>query len=351
MHESWFDETDVALADSAARYAAQRYGFESRQRVPAGERRFSADVWKDMAEMGWLSVSTPEAHGGLGLRVSSICLLAQASGRALIQEPFVTCGVIAPWLVASCANETQRDRLLPPMQAGTLRVACLLDEHAVEWRDGGLHGAHSVVPDADIAEQFLVRAADRLYLLSAEGTGVHRVCYPLLDGRGAATIRLEGAAAIPIGDADAACLAEVSRLGALAMAADSLGAMSAAFEITLEYLKTRHQFGMPLGSNQALQHRMVDMHIAIAEGRAVLGQAIESLQDDAPSAIRDVHAAKSFIGDAARRVTQKAIQLHGGIGVTEECAASHYLRRARVNEQLWGSAERHFLAFMATPEI
>lgn len=343
----WLDETDAALDDAARRYTSERYRFDVRQRLARNERRFSAAVWKDLADMGWLGVATPEEEGGLGLRVGSICLLAEAAGRALLTEPLTSSGVIAPYLVARHGDAAQRHALLPALHSGALRIACLLDATSARIEAGRLHGGQQVVVDADIADQLLVRSGEGLWLVDAKAPGVTCRSYPLLDGRGAASVTFEGAEAVRLGDGEAADVQYALWLAALATAADSHGAMSAAFDLTLDHLKTRRQFGHPLGTYQALQHRAVDMYVALGESRAVLDQAIASLQAGGPDAARDVHAAKALIGESARRVTQEAVQLHGGIGVTDEYAASHYLRRARVNEQLWGSAEQHFMAFAA----
>ena len=344
----WLDDTDAALHDAALRYTAERYGFEARQRLPAAERRFSAKVWADMGEMGWLAVASPEDDGGLGLRVASICLLAEAAGRALVTEPLTSSGVLAPHLVAAHGTPAQRAALLPRLHAGALPMACLLHGPAVTVHDGRLQGIHPVLIDADIAQQLIVHAGGALWLIDSNARGVECRPFPLLDGRGAATVRFDGAQALRLGDGTPTGVAPALQLAALATAADSLGAMSAAFELTLDHLKTRRQFGVPLGTHQALQHRAVDMYIALSESRAVLDLAIDTVQAGSPDAARDVHAAKSFVCESARRVTQEAVQLHGGIGITEEYAVSHYLRRARVNEQLWGSAEQHFVAFAAS---
>ena len=351
---TWSDDTDAALADAAARYLGERYRFDTRQRLDAAAHRFSPACWRDLADMGWFSVATPEAAGGLGLRLSSICLLAEAAGRSLLTEPFVSAGVVAPFIVAQHGSAAQRDLLLPAIHGGEKRVVPVLgqgDAAGLREEAGALHGRQAVAIDLDIADLLLVRTGDdparaTFWIVDPQAAGCRLARYPLLDGRGAATLELEGAPAVRLGEGAGDARAAL-RLGALATAADSLGAMSAAFELTLDYLKTRRQFGAPLGTYQALQHRAVDMHIALGECRALLEQAVASLQAGAPQAARDVHAAKSVIGEAARRVTQEAIQLHGGIGVTEEYAASHYLRRARVNEQLYGSAEQHFQAFAA----
>lgn len=353
---TWSDDTDAALADAAARYLGERYRFDARQRLDAAEHRFSPACWRDLAEMGWFSVATPEATGGLGLRLSSICLLAEAAGRSLLTEPFVSAGVVAPFVIAQHGSAAQRDLLLPAIHGGEKRVVPVLgqgDVASLHEEGGALHGRQAVAIDVDIADLLIVRTGDSpsqaaFWIVDPQAVGCRLARYPLLDGRCAATLELDGAAGVRLGDAVGGVDARAAlRLGALATAADSLGAMSAAFELTLDYLKTRRQFGAPLGTYQALQHRAVDMYMALGESRALLDQAIASLQAGLPEAARDLHAAKSVIGETARRVTQEAIQLHGGIGVTEEYAASHYLRRARVNEQLYGSAEHHFQAFAA----
>ncbi|MDO8705610.1 MAG: acyl-CoA dehydrogenase family protein [Sulfuricaulis sp.] len=349
----WLDETDAALDDAATRYTRDRYRFEDRHLLTPSQRRFSNDVWMDMAEMGWLGVSTPEEDGGLGVRLTSICLLAEVAGRALINEPLTSCGFLAPFLVAHNGSPAQRAELLPRLLSGHLPVACVLGpvSEAMHVESGALHGRQAVVVDGDMADHLLVLArdgdkAEALYLVDANGGGVNRKSFPLLDGRSGATVTLKGCAAILLGNADMTANAQPALwLAVLATAADSLGAMSAAFDLTLDYLKTRRQFGKPLGTYQALQHRAVDMYLQLSESRAVLDQAIESVQADAVTAERDVHAAKTFICQAARKVLQEAIQLHGGIGITDEYMVSHYLRRVRVNEQLYGSAEQHFRSF------
>lgn len=348
---TWQDDTDAALDDAAHRYARERYEFSARLRLSTAERRFNAAAWRDMAEMGWLSVATPEAHGGFGVRAASIALLSETAGRSLINEPLIGMGILAPFVVAHHASGAQREMLLPPMLAGELRVACVLGDGNFRVSEGRLSGRCEVVLDADIAARFLIEAAGTLWLVEAEAPGVTVASYPLLDGRGAATVTLEHASCTSLGSSDASAvhMATALHLAALATAADSLGAMRAAFELTLEHLKTRRQFGAPLGVNQSLQHRAVDIYVRIAESRAVVNQAVASVQAESPYAARDAHAAKSFVCESARQALQDAVQLSGGIGITEEYAISHYLRRVRVNEQLHGSAEEHLRAFALAP--
>ncbi|MDB5816895.1 MAG: hypothetical protein JWQ11_535 [Rhizobacter sp.] len=350
-NKRWLDETDAALDDAAQRYLGERYEFAARQRLPGADRRFGSAVWSEMAEMGWLSVSTPESLGGLGMRIASIGLLAEAAGRGLVNEPLAACGMLAPFLIARHGTAAQRDALLPAMLEGRLLTGCVLPatgRSLVVASEGRLRGRCEVVIDADLAERFIVAAgaANGAALFLVDAADVQRRSYPLLDGRAAATLTFDRAACEPMAtDVD---LRPVLQVAALATAADSLGAMSAAFELTLAYLKTRQQFKVPLATHQALQHRAVDMHIRISESRAVLDQAIASFEEGSARTARDVHAAKSFVCENARLLVQEAVQLHGGIGITEEYAISHYLRRVRVNEQLYGSAEQHFVDFMNT---
>jgi alkylation response protein AidB-like acyl-CoA dehydrogenase len=349
--EFGLDETDVALADAAAHYLRERYAFDTRRRLSAAERRFSGTAWREIAGMGWLGVATPEALGGLGLRTMSIALLARAAGRALVNEPLISTGVVAADVIARHGSAEQQAAYMPALLAGDLRVACVVsDSSALRHHGGRLSGRQEVVLDADIADRLLVQAlADgglRWFSVDAEAGGVQCESYPLLDGRGAATLVFDRCEAQPLREGSSP---HPLWLGTLACAADACGAMEAAFELTLEYLKTRRQFGLPIGSFQVLQHRAVDQYMRLAESRAVLAQAVLALQQQPDGAGRDVHAAKAFVGEQARLLLQEALQLHGGIGITDEYALSHYLRRVRVDEQLFGSAERHLQQFAAMP--
>jgi alkylation response protein AidB-like acyl-CoA dehydrogenase len=310
--------------------------------------------------MGWLALVVPEALGGLGRRINSVALLAQAAGRALLNEPLCGSGFVAADVIVRHASAAQQAAWLPPLLAGQQRHACVMPAQAglLQVRGGRLSGRQEVVLDADIAEQCLVLALDldvtdnaadapqRWFRVAANGPRVLVQPYPLLDGRGAATLvfdQTEVEALNPGNDPHPALL------GALASVADAVGAMDAAFALTLDHLKTRHQFGVPLASFQVLQHRAVDQSMRLAESRAVLAQAVLSLQQQPWAAARDVHAAKAFVGEQSRLLLQEAVQLHGGIGITEEYALSHYLRRVRVDEQLYGSAEQHLRQFSALP--
>lgn len=346
--DAYLDDTDAALADAALRYSRQRYAFDARQRLAPGQRRFDAQAWQEIAEMGWLSVATSEDDGGLGFRAGSIALLARAAGAAGINEPLASTGFIAADVLRLHATARQRAQWLPGLLAGKLRVACAFAADGGSLRRDGnrLHGRCEVVLDADLADLLLLEVGSgadaRWHAVLTAATGLQRTVYPLMDGRGAATLDLDGCVAEPLADSND----EHSRLvAALATSADALGAMETAFALSLEFVKARKQFGVTIGSHQVVAHRAVDMFIRLEECRAVVGRAAQALESDAKARAYEVHAAKAFVGPQARLLAQEAVQLHGGIGITQEYAVSHCLRRSIVDEQLFGGVRSHLQQF------
>jgi len=351
----WLDDTDAALADAAQRFLQEQYRFDTRMQHTAQQRRFDARIWNALGLMGWCAVAADESLGGLGYRPSSIVLLAQAAGQALLAEPFISSGVIAVQLLAACQPGAERDRLLALALQGHACIVATPMLAAAAAAHSRVSGDLAWVPDADIAQTLLVPVQGAgLYVVPADSAGLSRHALPLVDGRGAASVALRACHATLLAESTPGAMAQADeqarRLASLAVAADSVGVMQGAMALTLEYLKTRKQFGVTLGQHQVLQHRTVDMYIRLAESESVVRQAMRSLACGATDCAAQVHAAKAVACDSARRVTQEAVQLHGGIGITEEYAISHYLRRARVNEQLHGSTAHHLQAFAtATP--
>ncbi len=350
--DAYLDDTDAALAEAAQRYARERFAFETRQRLAPGQRRFDVAAWRDMAQMGWLAVATGEDDGGFGMRAGSIALLARVAGAAGINEPLASTAFVAADLLRQLATAQQRSAWLPPLLEGKLRIACAFAQGNALRVDGqALHGLCETVLDADIADLLLVEAgsgpAAQWFALRADAAGVTRTCHPLLDGRGAATLEFQRCEAEPLqpGSGDHAGL-----VAALAAAADALGAMEVAFDLTLDYVKTRKQFGAAIGSHQVVAHRTVDMLIRLEECRAVVGDATRALQSGDPALAYQVHAAKAYVGPQARLLAQEAVQLHGGIGITEEYAVSHCLRRIMVDEHLHGSTRWHLERFARSPK-
>jgi alkylation response protein AidB-like acyl-CoA dehydrogenase len=344
------DEIDAALGEAAERFGRDRYPLATRVHLSAAQRRFDGANWQAMAHMGWLGIASAEEDGGLGLRVGSVAALARVSGRWTMNEPFISTGVIAADVIRLHASAGQRSDWVPALLEGRLRAACAFSQGAaaVTERHGRLDGRCDVVPDADIADLLLVEvegaAPPRWFAVDARAAGLTRTTHPLVDGRGAASLRFDACEAQPLPGVHSG---HPALLGAVAVVADSVGAMEAALALTLEHVKTRRQFGVTIGSHQVVSHRAVEMYIRLQESRAMLAAAVSALQAGSNDTARDVHAAKAFVGRQARLLAQDAVQLHGGLGMSEDCGASHCLRRTLVNEQLHGTTAQHLQRFMA----
>ena len=355
------------LRDSVGRLIADRYGFEARRKHLAEPDGWSRTVWAQYAELGLLGVAFPETLGGYGGGPVETMIVMEAFGRGLILEPYLATVVLGGGLLRRLGSADQQAALLPRIADGSLLLAFAHLERQSRWNladvaataravGGGwvVSGTKSVVLHGDVAQHLLVSArvsggrTDRdgvgLFLVDAAGSGVSRRGYPTQDGLRAAEILLDGAAGEPVGTPGAALAGMEAAVDAAiaALCAEAVGAMSALQELTLEYLKTRKQFGRPIGSFQALQHRAVDMLTAVEQARGMALYATMMAEEADPrERRRAITAAKAQIGRAARAVGQEAIQLHGGIGMTMEYAGGHYFKRLTMIDQMFGDAERH----------
>lgn len=306
---------------------------------------FDRAVWERMGEMGWLGLRVPEAGGGSGLGMAEYCALAEALGGGLAPEPFVP-GVLAATLLPRAAVLDGRQIVQPAWQE---QPDTLSPGGATTLQGCRVTGAKLFVPMAAGADAFLVCTKDGLALVDAHAPGVQIDLAATQDGGSFGTIQFDGAPAEAIlGDP-----ADVIEEAALATAATLLGLMERCFELTLDYLRTRKQFGRPIGSFQALQHRAADLKLQIALSRASIEAAAATLDAGLPRPARRaaVSRAKARAGDAALLVTRQSIQLHGGIGYTDEYDAGLYLRRAMVLANSFGSARLHRARFAAlSPE-
>ncbi|MGC8478152.1 MAG: acyl-CoA dehydrogenase family protein [Acetobacteraceae bacterium] len=357
------------LRDSVTRLIADRYGFEARRRYLAEPDGWSRAVWGEYAALGLLGVAFPEAVGGYGGGPVETMIVMEAFGRGLILEPYLATVVLGGGLLRRLGSADQQAALLPRIADGSLLLAFAHLERQSRWNladvatlarpaGGGwaISGAKSVVLHGDVAQRLLVSAriaggrTDRdgvgLFLVDAAGAGVSRRGYPTQDGLRAAEIVLDGAAGEAVGTpTPGAALAGMEAAvdaAIAALCAEAVGAMTALQELTLEYLKTRKQFGRPIGSFQALQHRAVDMLTAVEQARGMALYATMMAEEADPrERRRAITAAKAQIGRAARAVGQEAIQLHGGIGMTMEYAGGHYFKRLTMIDQMFGDTERH----------
>lgn len=364
-----FDLTDEQrqLSDSLARLLTDTYSFEQRRVIAASESGWSPKVWQSLVELGLTALMLPEANGGLDGKPSDSLPVMQAFGRSLLLEPYLASIVLGGTALNAGGSEAMKAELLPTVATGQIRLAWAHDEpaarHSALWvetsaQQGGdgwvLTGNKNPVLQAAAAHQFVVTArrsgsADHpdglaLFVVDAGAPGVHCRSYRLIDDSNAGELRLAGAVARPLGDPlDSVATERVIRAthaaGIAAVCADMVGSMEAAFRLATDYLKTRKQFGKVIGENQALRHRTADMLVSLEISRSMaIAAAAAANEPDTNDSQTDLMRAKLLIGRHARSVCQQAIQMHGGIGMTEEYAVGHYLRRVTVLEQLFGDS-------------
>jgi pimeloyl-CoA dehydrogenase small subunit len=365
-----FDLTDEQrlLKDSVERLIADRYDFESRKRFQAEPDGWSRANWAQFAELGLLAVPFAEEHGGMAGGPVETMIVMEAFGRGLVVEPYLATVVLGGGLLRHAASEEQRAELLPRLVAGELTLAFahvergsrydLADVETRARRDGDgwvLSGEKGVVLHGDSADKLVVTARvsgerrDRsgigLFLVDGAAAGVSRRGYPTQDGARAAEISLENVRAEAVlGDPEGG-LGPAERVvdeAIAALCAEAVGLMGEMQDLTVEYIKTRKQFGQPIGSFQALQHRAADMVVASEQARSMTYFAtMMSAADDAAERARSVSAAKVQICRSGRSVGQSAVQMHGGVGVTMEYRVGHYFKRMTAIETLFGDADFH----------
>lgn len=370
-----YSEEQTLLAESVERYVRNDYDFEVRRRLAASDAGFGAEHWAAFARLGWLSIPFSEADGGLGADPVAIMILMERFGRGLVVEPWTPSVLLAGRLLAAGAQEPQRGQWLADLMAGKAQFAFAHGEPGgrytlshvaarAEPAAGGyaLTGRKAVVHNAAAADPIIVSArtggdtADRggvsLFAVPRGAEGLTLRPYRTMDGLRAAEVALDGAAVgaeARIGPEGGAypLVEEATDRAIAAVCAEAVGIMDVLRETTLEYLKTRKQFGRPLGSFQALQHRAVDMLIACEEARSLTLMATLSLDKPARERRRAVSAAKAHIGRAGRKVGQEAVQLHGGMGVTDELKVGHYFKRLTMIDTFFGDAAHHLDRFAA----
>jgi alkylation response protein AidB-like acyl-CoA dehydrogenase len=350
-----YNEEQQLLADSVRRYLAKSYDFETRKKIVAGDG-WSRDAWAQFAEMGLTGLPLGAEHGGFGGGAVDLLGVMEAFGEALVVEPYLPV-VVAARLIERGASIAQKAALLPAVIEGRAKLALAHSEKgaryatdAVEMRASGnkLSGDKSAVIGAPIADRFVVsaRSGDGLALFLVDRGAVDIKAHRTLDERLAADLVLREAAAEPLAGGSAA-LEEALDFATALICAEAVGAMQYACDTTLEYLKTRKQFGVPIGTFQALQHRMVDMYISLEQARsmACLAASKADAAADARERARAISAAKIKIADAARHISQEAVQLHGGMGMSEELKVSHTFRRLTAIAREYGDADHHLARY------
>ncbi len=363
------NETQMMLADSIEKFIDNEYDFDTRQRYVASDIGFSDEVWQNFAELGWTAVLFSEEDGGFDGGPVDTMVMMERFGRGLIVEPYLANVILAGGILKRSANAAQRQRWLQPIIAGELHAALAFVEPQSRYdlanvetaaaRDGDswvLNGRKGYVLNGRNAKLLLVPArtaggpvdADgiTMFAVDAEADGVSINAYPTVDGHQAAEVALNdvrvGEDAL-IGGAGAAFAALEATIdeATLAVCAEAVGIMQIMKDKTIEYSKNRIQFGVPIGSFQALQHRMVDMLTECEQSQSLLMWATMVNAAGRPEASRAVSAIKYMVGTTGRRVGEEAVQLHGGMGVTWELDIAHYFKRLIAIGQIFGNADWH----------
>ena len=361
------------LADSLNRFIAEQYNFETRNRIAATPEGMSRDLWQQFAELGVIGALFREEDGGFGGTGFDIAVVFEALGRGLVVEPFLGSGVLAGEAIASAGNDTQKALLADMIEGSTIaafahdepethyelaRVGTRAQRSANGWV---LNGIKSVVQQGESASVFVVSARTAgeiddeagisLFLVPKDTPGLAVVGCPAMDGGRVAELVLTdaqlGADAL-LGEQGQGhtMLERAIGRGVLALCAEALGAMEAAKLATLDYLRTRKQFGAVIGSFQALQHRMADLLLEIEQARSAVINAAAALDADRVTRERALSAAKMSIGRIGTLVAEECIQLHGGIGMTWELPLAHYAKRLVMIDHQLGDEDHHLQRYI-----
>jgi len=355
------------LQDSISRFVQKDYDFDTRMKLVKSEVGYSKDNWKLFAELGWLMVPYSEADGGLGGSAADLMVVMEELGKGIVIEPFLATTVLAGGVIAKLGSDGQKESLLGGIMDGSLQLALAYAEPASRYELANvattakennqgyiLNGHKAVVLNAGAADKIIVaartsgQANDKtgisLFVVDANSEGVNVQAYRTQDGGRAGEVRLENVLvsgdqllgkegeALPV-------IESVLDRATLAICAEAVGAMEVIIQKTVEYTKTRVQFGVPIAKFQALQHRMADMFIEQQQAKSIVLMAAMKLDQDSDDSAKSIAAMKSLVGRASRKVGQEAIQIHGGIGVTDELDVGHYFKRMTMIELLFGNSD------------
>jgi alkylation response protein AidB-like acyl-CoA dehydrogenase len=369
-----YSNEQVALRETLQRFISRDYDFERRRELARSPLGFSAAAWSRFAELGFLSLPFPEDCGGLGGNSVDVMLVMEMVGRGLLLEPYLSSIVMCGGLIRDAASDALKRQLLPRIAGGECKLALACHEAAARYdlsqvactatRSGDgwrLSGRKTVVLDAPSADYFVVSARSggnsrdergiSVFLIGRDVPGLDLFAFPTQSGGRAADVRLADVALGPdalIGAAGEGLglIERAADKGIAALCAEAVGIIAALNEATLNHLKTRKQFGVPIGKFQALQHRMADMLIAAEQARSMaIFAAVYADSENARERCRAVSGAKAYVGQAARLVGQQAVQMHGAMGVVDELIVSHYFKRLTMIDLTLGDADFHLERF------
>ncbi|MCR5873046.1 acyl-CoA/acyl-ACP dehydrogenase [Phenylobacterium sp. J426] len=347
-------EEQNMLRDAAKSWVQDKSPVTALRKVRDSGAELGYDVaaWNEMAEMGWAGVIVPEEYGGSAFGYLAMGLILEETGRTLTASPLLASALGAASALVLGGSEEQKQAWLPKIAEGSIVAALAVDEgphHNPEkveasFSGGKITGKKTFVLEGMAADLFVVSAkgADGvgLYLVKADDAGVKRTRLQLADSRGAANVEFNGAAAEPL-SGGAQTLEKVLDRTRAGLSAEMLGAATQAFETTLDYLKTRVQFGQVIGSFQALQHRAAKMFTELELARSTVEAALAAIDNDSPDVPELVSLAKAKMGDTFHLVSNEMVQMHGGIGMTDAHESGFYLKRARAAEAAFGNQAYH----------
>jgi alkylation response protein AidB-like acyl-CoA dehydrogenase len=362
-------EEQSMLADSVGKYMANDYDFETRQNYAGSKLGYSQEAWQTFVELGWTAVPFNEADGGFDGGLIELMLMMQHFGRGLLVEPYLANIILSGGVLKHAANDAQKERWLQPLIAGELQASLAFVEPQSRYEIGNvvtsakpdadnwlLNGNKGVVLHGGSADLIIVPArtsgkqSDQdgitLFGIDADSPGVTRNSYATVDGLQAAEIRFENVhveATSVIGDIGRGfdLLDRVIDEATLAVCSEATGIMRIMTEKTVEYSKSRVQFGVPISSFQSLQHRMVDMLTTCEQSYSLLLWALMVNEERGPEAKRAVSSIKYMIGTAGQKLGEEAVQIHGAMGMTWELDIAHYFKRLTAINQMFGSADWH----------
>ncbi len=364
-----YSEIQEMLDDSVGKFIVNDYDFETRQRYAASQQGYSPEVWQTFAELGWTAVPLSEEDGGFGGGPADLMVLMLRFGKGLIVEPYLANIVLAGGVLRRAASASQKEKWLQPVVAGELQAALAYAEPqsrydiadigtvaAAEGDGWVISGQKGVVFNGGNAELFVVSARTSgtqtdthgitLFAVPVDSDGVRIRAYPTVDGQRAAEIRFDqvavGAdAVLGVPGGGFAALDAAIDEATLAVSAEAVGIMQILAEKTVAYSKNRMQFGVPIGSFQALQHRMVDMFTDCEQSYSLLLWATMRAATGDKDAKHAISSIKYQVGTAGRKVGQEAVQIHGGMGVSWDLDVAHYFKRLTAIDQILGNADWH----------
>ena len=364
-----FNEEQSLIQDQVDQFVQKEYDWETRQSLSNSELGFGEDNWKKFAELGWLGISVSEDSGGFGGSAIESMLIMEAFGKGLVVEPFLETVIMAGGLIDDHGSDQQKSSFLEPAVAGEMHLALAYAEPQSRFNlsdvvteaqaDGDnfiINGYKSVVMNGPSADQIIVSARTSgtqldengisLFIIDANASGLDKTNYKTVDGRRASDLTFENVSVSKenlIGDQDKGfeILDSAIDKAILAISAEAVGAMEVLYKTTVEYTKTREQFGTAIGKFQVLQHRMVDMFMEYEQCKSLLYMATMKHEEKAEDAKKAISGLKYQVGKAGKFIGQQAVQLHGGMGVTDELNVGHYFKRLTTVGTIFGNTDYH----------